>query len=404
MEGVSICLFLMLFIFIFLNKINAAELDIISDSQFLTEADTLVSETRIFELGFFRPDNTENRYLGIWYKQDTSRTVVWVANRNHPLPGVSPLVFKIVDPGILGIFNNNTMIWSSNATMTSPNATAKLLDTGNLVLIDQQRKMTWQSFDYPTDTLLYHMKLGKDYSRGIEWGLSSWKSGQDPAPGEFTLRTDLDGYPDDKLKQGALVKFRGDPWRNLLVTGSSKFDKNLTLIYSAVITEKEKSFKFYVENTSLISRLTLTSSGELQNWVWVEDSKNWKLSLEYPIDMCDTYNVCGAYGTCQVDWMQQTCTCLDKQKFVPRNQKNWSGGCVRRTLLDCKNGSDGFIKYSNLKLPDTQGTWLNMSMNLEECKAKCLQNCTCMAFALPDDTLGGKGCVLWFNDLLDMRQ
>ncbi|XP_071697222.1 G-type lectin S-receptor-like serine/threonine-protein kinase At4g27290 [Rutidosis leptorrhynchoides] len=362
-----------------------------------------------FELAFFQPDNSENRYLGIWYKQISVRTPVWVANRNHPLPGLSPVVLKIVDPGILGIFNNNTMIWSSNTTMTSPNATAKLHDIGNLVLMDEQEKMMWQSFDYPTDTLLSHMKLGKDYSRGIEWGLSSWRSSQDPAPGEFTLRIDLDGYPDDKLKQGALVKFRGEPWRNLQIDGYSKYDKNLTLIYSVVITEKEKSFMFLVENTSLISRLTLDSSGELQNWVWAEDSKNWIFSLKFPIDMCDTYNVCGAYGTCNVGPMQQTCACMDNKKFVPRNQKNWdqadwSGGCVRRTPLDCKNGSDDFIKYSNLKLPDTEGTWFNMSMTSEECKAKCLRNCTCMAYALPDYTLGGKGCVLWFNDLIDMRQ
>ncbi|XP_071697181.1 G-type lectin S-receptor-like serine/threonine-protein kinase At4g27290 [Rutidosis leptorrhynchoides] len=293
--------------------------------------------------------------------------------------------------------------------MASPNATTKLHDTGNLVLMDHQGKMMWQSFDYPTDTLLYHMKLEKDYVKGIEWRLSSWKTNQDPAPGEFMLGTDLDGYPENKLKQGAVVTFRGEPWRNLRVTGESLFDKNLILIYNVVITEQEASYKFYIENTSLISRLTLNSFGELQNWVWTEDSKNWKFTLKFPIDMCDTYNVCSAYGICHVDATQQACACLDEKRFVPRNQKtwdkaDWSGGCVKRTPLDCKNGSEDFIKYSDLKLPDTEGTWFNMSMTLEECKAKCLQNCTCMAYAIPDVSLGGKGCVLWFNDLFDMHE
>ncbi|XP_071725862.1 G-type lectin S-receptor-like serine/threonine-protein kinase At4g27290 isoform X2 [Rutidosis leptorrhynchoides] len=406
MEGAFMFLFSVLVIFI--QKINTIELDIISNSKFLTEGDTLVSETRIFELGFFRPDKSENRYIGIWYKQISVRTVVWVANRNHPLPRVSPLVLKIVDPGIFCIFNNNNIIWSSNTTMTSPNATAKLHDTGNLVLMDEQEKMMWQSFDYPTDTILYHMKMGIDYSRGIEWRLTSWRSSQDPSPGEFTWEVDTHGYPENKLKQGAVVNFRGVPWRNYQVTGYI-FSLNMTLIYNVVINENEMSREFYIENSSIISRFTLNSSGELQYWAWPEEGNKWKLGIKFPVDICDTYNMCGSYGTCSFDTRQQSCACLDKEKFVPRNQKgwemaDWSDGCVRRTPLDCINGSDGFIKYSKFKLPDTEGTWFNMSMPMDECEAKCLKNCTCMAYALPDDTLGGKGCVHWFSDLIDMRE
>ncbi|XP_071725857.1 G-type lectin S-receptor-like serine/threonine-protein kinase At4g27290 [Rutidosis leptorrhynchoides] len=406
MERALIFLFSVLIIYV--HKINTTELEIISTSQFLTEGDTLVSETRVFELGFFRPDNSENRYVGIWYKQISVRTPVWVANRNHPLPVVSPVVLKIVDTGILGIFNNNTIIWSSNTTMTSPNATAKLHDTGNLVLMDQQGKMMWQSFDYPTDTILYHMKLGKDYSRGIEWRLSSWRNNQDPSPGEFTWEADTNGYPENKLKQGSVINFRGGPWKNFRVTGF-KYSLNLTLIYTVVMNENEASWNYYIENSSIISRFTLNSSGEVQDWVWEEAYKKWTLNTAFPIDICDPYNICKAYGTCSLDTRRQTCNCLDNERFVPRNQKSWeaadwSEGCVRRTPLDCVNGTDGFIKYSNFSLPDTEGTWFNMSMNLEECEAKCLKNCTCMAYALPDDSLGGKGCVHWFKDLIDMRE
>ncbi|KAK1420172.1 hypothetical protein QVD17_21546 [Tagetes erecta] len=40
------------------------------DSRFLTDRDTLVSASGMFfELGFFQPDSTQNRYLGIWYKK-----------------------------------------------------------------------------------------------------------------------------------------------------------------------------------------------------------------------------------------------------------------------------------------------------------------------------------------------
>nr|GEZ19314.1 G-type lectin S-receptor-like serine/threonine-protein kinase At4g27290 isoform X2 [Tanacetum cinerariifolium] len=289
------------------HKVYAAELNAISDSQLLTDGDTLVSESGIFELGFFRPaGSSENKYLGI---------------------------------------RNMSMIWSSNTTMTtSQNVTAKLHDTGNLVLLDQHETVIWQSFDYPTDTLLPGMKLGKDYSRGIEWKLSSWKSIQDPAPGEFTWGPEESGYPESKLKQGSLVKFRGGVWRNRRVSAV-----NFTSVYNIVITPKEKSFSYNDgNNSSVLGRVTLNSSGALEAWALVE------------------------------------------------------GGCVRRRPLECKNGSDGFIKYSDAKLPDTENTWFDMNMTLDECEIKCLNNCTCMAYANPD-MFKERVCVLWFEELKDIR-
>ncbi|KAI3675776.1 hypothetical protein L1987_85369 [Smallanthus sonchifolius] len=292
------------------------------------------------------------------------------------------------------------MIWSSN---TSGNVTARLRDTGNLVLINQNEKILWQSFDYPTDTLLPGMKLGNDYLRGIEWHLASWKSSQDPALGELTWGTDTRGYPENKLKQGAVVKFRGGPLKNRRIRGASQFDRNLTTEISVVITEREVSFSYNLENSSLLTRVTLNSSGKLESWMWVEDGTKWQLVLSLPVDVCDRY-ICSAYGICSLDRFQQSCSCLDEKRFVPKNQESWetgdwSGGCVRRTPLDCKNGSEGFIKYSNVKLSDTASTWFNMSMSLEECEVKCLQNCTCMAYANPDNSFEGMGCLLWFNDI-----
>ncbi|XP_059664042.1 G-type lectin S-receptor-like serine/threonine-protein kinase At4g27290 [Cornus florida] len=68
-----------------------------------------------------------------------------------------------------------------------------------------------------------------------------------------------------------------------------------------------------------------------------------------------------AYGICGIA-NSPVCGCLDK--FVPRYPKDWdtadwSSGCVRKTALDCHNeSSNGFIKYSGLKLPDTQNSWV----------------------------------------------
>nr|XP_043620117.1 G-type lectin S-receptor-like serine/threonine-protein kinase At4g27290 [Erigeron canadensis] len=401
-----------MFSLLLFRKCYAAELSNVSNSWYLRDGDTLVSTTGIFELGFFKTDNSENKYLGIWYKKISVQTVVWVANRDRPIPaGASTPVFKIADQGTLVLLNNKSKIWSSGTTMNaSRNATAKLQDSGNLVVMDQHEKVLWQSFDYPTDTQLPGMKIGKDYLRGIEWRLSSWKSSQDPAPGEFTWAADTLGYPENKIKQGALVKYRGGPWTNQRFTGVTLFNMSINYAWVAVLNNMEVSFTYIVENSSLLTYASLNSAGQLENWVWLKDAKKWQLSFSLPGSICDTYNICKAYGSCiaSADMVKQSCTCLDEKRFVPRDQKgwdmdDWSGGCVRRTPLDCRNGSERFIKYSNVNLPDTESTWFNLSMSLDECETICLQNCTCMAYTYPDTSLAGRGCLIWFNDLIDIR-
>jgi hypothetical protein len=65
---------------------------------------------------------------------------------------------------------------------------AMLLDTGNLILTNKALEVLWQSFDYPTHTILPGMKLGKDFETGYVWSLTSWKSAEDPAAGRFSLQ------------------------------------------------------------------------------------------------------------------------------------------------------------------------------------------------------------------------
>ncbi|PRQ30638.1 putative non-specific serine/threonine protein kinase [Rosa chinensis] len=85
------------------------------------------------------------------------------------------------------------------------------------------------------------------------------------------------------------------------------------------------------------------------------------------------------------------------QGFVPKspndwNAGNWSNGCVRKT------------NYLQLKLPDTSSSWFDTSMSLEECKVLCLENCSCTAYANTDIRDGGSGCLLWFENLIDIKE
>ncbi|KAK2639328.1 hypothetical protein Ddye_027123, partial [Dipteronia dyeriana] len=71
--------------------------------------------------------------------------------------------------------------------------------------------------------------------------------------------------------------------------------------------------------------------------------------------------------------------------------------------LHCENG-DGFLKYEEVKLPDTSNVWFNKTISLIECKKSCSNNCSCIAYASLDVREGGSGSLLWFRDLVDIRE
>ena len=66
--------------------------------------------------------------------------------------------------------------------------------------------------------------------------------------------------------------------------------------------------------------------------------------------------------------------------------------------------NDGFGTFSSLKLPETTHTWVDANMTLENCKNKCLENCSCMGYSNLDVRGDGSGCSIWFADLIGLKQ
>ncbi|XP_015897150.3 G-type lectin S-receptor-like serine/threonine-protein kinase At4g27290 isoform X3 [Ziziphus jujuba] len=129
-----------------------------------------------------------------------------------------------------------------------------------------------------------------------------------------------------------------------------------------------------------------------------------RVSLSASADVCDSYGLCGAYGVCTINELQ-VCKCL--KGFKPVSPEKWkerdyTQGCERNKPLKCQENT-GFIKYVGLKLPDNKNGWVSQGMDMKECKAKCLSNCSCIAFA-SSDAKGGSACTIWLSDLIDIRR
>ncbi|GMP52713.1 hypothetical protein CsSME_00018423 [Camellia sinensis var. sinensis] len=266
MEGLKIPF---LFSFLFSILIISNAVDNITKTQSITSKNTVVSSGGSFEMGFFSLGNSQNTYLGIWYKKISVRTVVWVANRETPLVNSSGIL-TVIDLGILALVNGtDSVLWSPNVTGSTQDPVAQLMESGNLVVKDVNDNILWQSFDYPCDTLLPSMKLGKNFVTGQEWHLSSWKSSDDPAHGDFSFWCDPQGYPQLILRNGSIELHRFGPWNGIGFTGIPNLKPNPIYKYGMVYTNEEVYYGYELIS-SVVSRLTLSHDDVIQRWIWID--------------------------------------------------------------------------------------------------------------------------------------
>ncbi|KAI3675435.1 hypothetical protein L1987_85025 [Smallanthus sonchifolius] len=314
--------------------------DTISANQIVRYNETIISSPlETFELGFFNPGNSTNHYVGIWYKKISPRTVVWVANRNTPLTDTS-VELTLTHQGVLIIQDATTgnIVWSSanSTTLQVRKPIGQVLDTGNFIIYEEGDRINeedpiWQSFDFITDTLLPGMKMGWNLVTRTESRLTSWKSDDDPAFG---------------------------PWNGLRFSGISNLRSNPFYNFTFVVNQREIYYQVNLIDTSVITRLVIQPTGNLERWFWMDSKQEWNLYLSRQNDRCDQYAVCGPFGSCNIG-RSPVCECL--KGFEPASPDqwkitDWSQGCRHTVPLDCNPG-EGFNKYSNLKLPDTRGSW-----------------------------------------------
>nr|VUE13614.1 At421380-like [Capsella grandiflora] len=380
-----------------------------TESLTISSKKTIVSPGDVFELGFFKPGSSSRWYLGIWYKTISKRTYVWVANRDHPLSS-SIGTLRISDNNLVVLDQSETPVWSTNLTggsVSSP-VVAELLDNGNFVLRDSNNNnpdgYLWQSFDFPTDTLLPEMKLGWDLKTGSNRLIRSWKRPDDPASGDFTFKLETGGFPEIVLWYKESLVYRSGPWNGIRFSGVPEMQTYDYMVFNFTTSSEEVTYSFRVTKSDVYSRVSLSSMGVLQRFTWIETAQTWNLFWYAPKDQCDEYKECGAYGYCDSN-TSPVCNCI--KGFKPRNPQVWglrdgSDGCVRKTLLTC-GGGDGFARLEKMKLPDTTAASVDRGIGVKECEQKCLKDCNCTAFANTDIRGGGSGCVIWTGELLDIR-
>ncbi|KAM1738277.1 hypothetical protein ACFX11_014117 [Malus domestica] len=332
----------------------------ISPGQSLSGSQTITSPGGKFELGFFTPGNSQNYYIGIWYKNLANRTVVWVANRQQPVSEPKLSVLELVENGNLTLTSpSRVAIWSTNSrSMASNSALAKLLDNGNFVITDafNSSVVIWQSFDYLTNTWLPGAELGYNNRTKRKQVLTPWRNSKNPALGPFSF--ELDEIP---------------------------------LPYS--ISSYPDTF----------TRGTIEINGQLKFYAWDQGFRGWTLLSVEPSDQCAVQGSCGAFSIC---YQQSSPRCGCLKGFEPKVRENWkledySDGCVRKTPFHCSPGES----YSFLTLTDVEKRYNknfkeNFYVSIDQCRLECLINCSCTGFIY--NSFDSGRCYMWIGDLYDI--
>ncbi|KAG7563253.1 Protein kinase-like domain superfamily [Arabidopsis suecica] len=417
---------LLFFFFIFLPAFSMSTSKLLS-TETLTSNRTIVSQRSLFELGFFQLAS-DRWYVGIWYKNLPERTVVWVANREVPLSNTFGKL-KFSDNNLVLVDQAGTRVWGTNFMgAVGSELVSELLDDGNFVIKNRGDNDTagflWQSFDFPTDTLLPGMALGWNYQRGINRYLVAWVTPDNPSKAGYTLNLKPRRWGEEYVSSSFPELFVTNA-RNLLYRTGTSIDLFLytTEMYEDLLLEKgplddrqeqspmdeaflkdeiyipavqEVSFTAY--NDSIFTRLTLSPDGILQHLTWNQTVEKWIESWHAPADKCDKFNLCGSFSYCDTK-KSPVCRCL--RGYTPRTETE-SIGCQLKKKRSCHIKE--FFRQRNMRLPDTTASDMYL-LGLEECKGNCVSDCSCIAFAVWVSANGSTVCIIWYeaHGLVDLR-
>jgi hypothetical protein len=162
--------------------------------------------------------------------------------------------------------------------------------------------------------------------------------------------------------------------------------------------ECERYFTYSLYNLSNLAKYRIDQTRQTKAHVWQSGVSIWTTLWSAPTNYSEVRVLCGAFGVVQYpDNFSNPYECLKGFEPFSMNysrQNDWSGGCVRKSPLQCENNTyangkkDWFLKISNMQLLVYSKAYL--AVNASRCELACMENCSCTAYAY-----NRSGCMIW---------
>ncbi|XP_052194301.1 G-type lectin S-receptor-like serine/threonine-protein kinase LECRK3 [Diospyros lotus] len=334
-----------------------------------------LSPSGLYAFGFYR-QGKGGYAVGIFMDGIPDKTVVWTANRDDPPPATTNLTLQLTADGRFMLQSPQGQ--SIPIVETSNISSASMLDTGNFVLYNFNQKRIWQSFDYPTDTIL----PGQTLSGGRDQQLVSAASETDHSSGIFRLRMQSDGnlvqYPVEKgypYAYWASGTYGKGPnvTLNLNNTGSLyMLDSGNAVIWNVA------GGGFPKEDTIFLMRID--SDGIFRVYSYeMKGSRTWTSLWQAPDNMCAPRGLCGFNSICVPKDNKTDCKCLPGYDFI--NPDNRTSGCQRNFFMQSCTDKGRSVEYSMTVVENVD--WYSVSyvelssITRDDCRKACLKDCNC---------------------------
>ncbi|KAM3696353.1 hypothetical protein ACJW31_06G032500 [Castanea mollissima] len=342
-----------------------------------------LSPSGLFAFGFYPQD--DGFAIGIWLVNQTEKTIIWTANRDDP-PVTSNATLNFTIDGKLLLRTEQGREYSISDV--GPATSAAMLDSGNFVLYRNDSYVIWDSFNFPTDTILG----GQMLSRGNN--LVSSRSMSDHSSGHYSLNMQDDGnlvaYPVNSSNNTIDAYWASGT--NYGFYASLNLSRLGVLFVHPILEQRDilANSSYPDKNGTTIYRATLDADGIFRLYLHHFKSDNGSIKLmEWSAlsDQCDVKGFCGLNSYCSRMGSKADCNCYPGFDFI--NTSNKFLGCYHNfSEDDCRRSKDPAMVYNATSLENIvlRGNYpyAVKPMLKANCGQFCLEDCNCGAVSYTD--------------------
>ncbi|XP_047076977.1 PAN domain-containing protein At5g03700-like [Lolium rigidum] len=339
----------------------------------------LSDPTGVFALGFLRINST---MLDLAVLHLPSAFPLWRAIPDRPAPWSAAASLSFNGSLVLTDRATNQVLWSTGAAAGD---SAVLLNTSNLqIKSDGSPGAVWQSFDYPSDTIVQHQNLTSSAALRTPDRRFAMRLGSN----YFGLYIEPPPQSSGGVAAAMYLKHTALEAKAQIVTGGGPIYARVEPDGYLAMYQKEgdpadvMSFDTFNHGIRAFRRMTLEPDANLRAYYW--DGSRWVLDYTAITDSCELPTTCGAYSVCVPP--SGRCACL-------ANATDGSG-CAAAPVGNGLCGTTGRevgglyweLRKQGVEPANKEQLGFEHALSAEDCEERCARNCNCWGAVYSNST------------------